>query len=126
VTRRIGRRAGFTLVEVIASLALVAAILPAAMAGVSLAMGLGNAARHRTEAGTLAHGELADAIATEDWTSGDSSGDFGEDWPDYTWELTVDDWEEVGVSQVSVTVTWTARGAEQQVTATTLAYAGSE
>jgi prepilin-type N-terminal cleavage/methylation domain-containing protein len=120
------RRAGFTLVEVLASLALVAAIIPAAMAGVSLAMGLGNTARQRTEAATLAHGRLAESLAAEDWRDGDSSGDFGDDWPDYGWELTVEDWDEAGLSAVSVSVTWFSRGTEQAVTATTLAYAGSE
>jgi general secretion pathway protein I len=126
MTERICRQGGFTLVEVLASLALVAAILPAAMAGVSLAMGLGNAARQRTEAITLAHSKLSEVIATDEWQSGDAGGDFGEDWPQYEWRLVVADWEEAGLSEVSVDVTWTARGADQVVTVTTLAYAGSE
>ena len=120
------RRAGFTLVEVLASLALLGAILPAAMGAVSLAMSLGSAAQHRTEAATLAHSKLAEAIATGDWLDGDASGDFGEDWPQYEWELAAEDWGEVGVSEVTVTVTWTARGAPHELAIATLAYSGSE
>lgn len=123
---RADRRAGFTLVEVLASLALVGAIVPVAMAAVSLAMNLGTAAQQRTEAATLAHSRLAESLATEDWMEGGAEGDFGEDWSRYAWALSVDDWGEVGVSELTVTVTWTARGAEQKVALSTLAYAGSE
>ena len=51
-------RGGFTLVEVLASLALVAVILPVAMEGVSLAVGAAGLARDRIEAASLAETKL--------------------------------------------------------------------
>ncbi len=119
-------RGGFTLVEVLVSLALVGAILPAAMAGVALAMGLGSASLHRTQAAALARTRLAEVTATGDWQEGGDDGDFGEDWPNYSWQMQVDDWEEPGLKEVTVAVTWTARGKKRSVTMATLAYAGTD
>ena len=124
--RRVRRRDGFTLVEVLVSLALVGVVLPVAMAGVTLAMGMGETARHRTEAAALAGGKLAELMATGDWQSSQTSGDFGDEWPAYTWEVNVEDWEEPDCDQVTLTVRWTTRGREHATSLATLAYAGSE
>ncbi len=120
------RRRGFTLIEVLVSLALVGAILPAAMAGISLAMGLGVTARQRTEAAILARSKLAEMMATGDWQSSATRGDFGDEWPQYSWQVAVSEWEEPQVSEVALTVTWKARGQTRSVVMTTLGYAGSE
>ncbi len=119
-------RRGFTLVEVLASLALVGAILPVAMAGISLAMGLGETARQRTEAAMLGRSKLAEVMATGDWQSAETKGDFGDEWAGYSWQLTISEWEEPQVSEVTLTVDWTARGQERTVSMTTLGYVGSE
>lgn len=119
-------RGGFTLVEVLASLTLVGLVLPVAVGGISLAMGLGRESRQRTEAAALAQSKLVEAVATGDWQGARDDGDFGDEWPDYSWEMLVDDWEEPGITEVAVTVSWTARGRERTVTMTTLAYGGGE
>jgi general secretion pathway protein I len=114
-------RAGFTLVEVLASLALVGVLLPTAMAGIMLAMGMGDRARHRTEAAMLARGKLDEMLVTGDWQSAQTTGDFGEEWPGYTWELNVTDWEESTCREVALTVHWTTRGHEYRTSLSTLA-----
>ena len=119
-------RGGFTLAEVLASLALVAVILPAAMSGIALAMGLCETARHRTEAATLASAKLAEVAATGEWEGGQTAGDFADAWPGYSWQMDVTDWEEPGCSLVTVTVRWRSRGRERATSLSTLAYAGSE
>jgi len=121
--RQRGRRA-FTLVEVLASLVLVAIILPVAMKGVSLCLELSETARQQMEAGALAELRLAEVLATEEWTDGDASGDFGEDRPRYTWNMTVEEWEGPSISQIDVSVEWTSRGKTREVTLSTLAYTG--
>jgi len=121
-----GHRAGFTLVEVLVSLALVGVLLPTAMAGITLAMGLGDSARHRTEAAMLARGKLDEMLVTGDWQSSQTEGDFGEEWPGYTWELDVADWEESTCSEVTLTVRWTSRGHDYNTSLTTLTYVGGE
>ncbi len=126
MSRQRHARAGFTLVEVLASLALVAVIVPAAMAGVTLAMGLGETARQRTEAATLARGKLAELTATGQWQTAGTRGDFAEQWAAYSWEMETGDWEEPEVRQVTLTVRWTTRGRERELTLATIAYPGSE
>lgn len=118
--------AGFTLVEVLASLALVGIILPAAMAGVSMAMRMEETARRRTEAAVLASSKLGELVATGDWQGSETSGLFGEDAPGYAWELTVDGWDEPGLSQVTVTVERQAGGNKSACSVTTLAYVGEQ
>lgn len=118
-------RGGFTLVEVLASLALVAVILPVAMEGVSLAVGAAGLARDRIEAASLAETKLAELLADGSWQSGDQSDDFGTERPGWRWAATVEDWSGTTLRQVELRVTWTSRGHERSVAITTLAYAGS-
>lgn len=126
MSRRTDRgRRGFTLVEVLASFALVAAILPAAMGAVVLAMRLEESARRGCEAVLLAQSKLAELTATNEWQDTKSSGDFGDEWPDYKWEKEVTPWDVDGVSQMTLTVRWTSRGQERSVAVTTLVYSGS-
>ena len=125
---RLGARAGFTLVEVLASLLLVAIIVPVAMKGVSLAVGLASSAKQQREATTLAATKLAELTATGSWQQGNATGDFAPDWPGYYWDAVVSDWEDSedsSVCVVAVRVRWTARAAERSVTLTTLVRVGS-
>lgn len=115
---------GFTLVEVLASLGLVAVILPTVMAGISLAMGLAESARLKTEATALASTRLNEIVAGKEWLEGDAEGDFGEDWPRYSWRQEVSDWEDAALKEVRVNVIWTWRGQERSVAISTLVYAG--
>ncbi len=122
--RRDRARGGFTLAEVLASLALVGAILPGAMAGVTLAMEAGSTARLRRDAAELARGVLDEVIATEAWREGNSEGGFGDEWPRFTWRVETADWDEPLVKEVKVVVEWTRRERERAVTMATLVYAG--
>lgn len=111
---------GFTLIEVLAALLLVALVLPAAMRGVSLAV-TATAQTHRREvAATLAVNKLNDLIATGGWSSEAPDGDFGEAYPEYHWELTVEDWEGASVQLIQIDVLWESRGQPQSLTMSTL------
>jgi type II secretory pathway pseudopilin PulG len=112
----------FTLVEVLASLVLMGVILPVAMQGISVALGLTGSARRQMEAVGLAEDRLAEVLVAEEWRDGDASGDFGEDYPDYEWVAVVEDWDGSVVRQVSVQVVWTSRGKERDVIVSTLVY----
>ena len=127
MTARTAERArhGFTMVEVLASLVLVAVILPVAMKGVSVAMGAADLARERVEAAGLAEAKLNETLADGSWQSGDQADDYGTERPGWGWALTVEDWSGTTIQQVEVAVTWTSRGRERSVAIATLAYAGS-
>lgn len=119
-------RRGLTLAEVLATIAVIAIVIPIAMKGVSVATSLASATRLRTEATCLAQGKLDELIATGEWETAGLSGDFGAQWPMFRWEAAVNDWDEVDVRLVEVRVTWLSRGQERDVTLSTLLYTPSE
>ena len=122
-----GRRCGFTLIEVLATLVLLAIILPVAMKGISLATRTGSVAKHRTTAAALAETKLNEILATEAWRDGTQAGDFGTEWPDYEWNADVHEWEGTTVRQVDVYVTWNTEARnERGVVLSTLVYTGGE
>ena len=115
-----GRRA-FTLIEVLASLALVAIILPVAMKGISTAIQAAALARQRTEAASLAAATMAELIATGDLQDASAQGEY-EDYPNYRWTADIAEWDGSTVQQLEVSVLWTARGQERAVTLDTLVF----
>ena len=114
----------FTLVEVLATLTLMAIILPVAMHGVSIALALAGDAKHRVEAAGLAEAKLNELLATGGLQGPDLSGDFGPDRPQYRWSAEVADWDEPMLREVTVRVAWTSRNVERSVALTTLLYTG--
>jgi type II secretion system protein I len=119
--RREGR-GGFTLPEVLATLLLVAIVLPSVMQGISLATAAAGTARQRSEATALAESKLNELVATNQWQSGGLSGDFGEQWREYSWQAEVQSWVEPSARQLQVQVLWTARGRNYDVVLSTLVY----
>jgi general secretion pathway protein I len=115
-------RGGFTLPEVLATLLLVAIVLPSVMQGISLATAAAGTARQRSEATALAESKLNELTATSQWQSGGLSGDFGPDWPGYTWQAEAQSWVEPSARQLHVHVRWYARGRDYDVTLSTLVY----
>lgn len=121
------RKRGFTLIEVLATMLLIAIVLPTVMRGVAAASGTASLSRHRTEAAGLAQAKLAQLMASGEWQAGILSGDFGADYPDYRWRATVTAWPldqtTAGLQLVDCSVLWTGRGGrEDSVTVSTLTY----
>jgi prepilin-type N-terminal cleavage/methylation domain-containing protein len=117
---------GFTFIEVLCALLVMAIVIPAIVRGVTLSLTAANLARHRTEASGLAQTELSNILASESWQNGNGSGDFAPDSPGYTWKSAVAAWpgdtSGAGLDEIDVTVTWTDRGRPQSVTLSSLAY----
>ena len=61
-------------------------------------------------------------MATNQWQSGGLSGDFGEQWREYSWQAEVQSWVEPSARQLQVHVVWTARGRNYDVVLSTLVY----
>jgi general secretion pathway protein I len=124
--RRAARRRGFTLIEVLATVMLLAIIVPAINKGISVATGMASSARMRTEATGLAESKLNELLATGDWQNGQSAGDFSPDWPAYHWQSTISAWQydttSAGLQQIDVVVTYTYRNTEQSITVSSLTY----
>jgi prepilin-type N-terminal cleavage/methylation domain-containing protein len=114
-------RKGFTLIEVLATMVLLALVLPAAMRGATIALSAASSARHRTEAATLAQAKLNELIATGQWNAG-QSGDFADkNHPEYHWSAQSSS-RDYGVFEVVVNLTWNENGAERKFALTTMAY----
>jgi len=92
---------GFTLLEVMIAIAIIAIALVAVFGSQSQSLSLANEAKFSTTAALLAQSKMAEieTLNPKDLVSG--SGDFGEDFPDYRWELTVSDIAFAGAEEIS-------------------------
>lgn len=121
--RRRGRRRGFTLIEVLACLLFIAITLPVATNAILTANRLGALAVRTRQAVQQGDAILNQLIATGEWQDGVTSGDFGEEWPDTTWELFVETWAEesvISVTQLTLEVTFYSQDQEHVVELVTL------
>lgn len=118
--------AGFTLMEVLAAMALLAFILPAVMKGISIATVLASDSTRKITAAELAENRLAEVLLLEEWKDGSARGDFGDEYPGYRWTMTTSDWNEVGLKQIELSVAWTQRGYDKEFLLTTLMYESPE
>jgi prepilin-type N-terminal cleavage/methylation domain-containing protein len=124
--RRARQKSGFTLIECMFAMFLMALVLPAVNLGIAAATRSAGTARHRSEAAGLAQSKLSELIANGQWNGGNLSGDFGVDWPEFKWQAVTQNWandpQPVGMQELDVTVTWPASGPQQSVTVSSLVY----
>jgi prepilin-type N-terminal cleavage/methylation domain-containing protein len=115
---------GFTLPEVLATMLLVGIVLPAAMRGVSMALAASDDARKKMEATALAENKLAELTADLILSQAQADvtpGGQAVDQPPYTIEPSVVS-VEAELAEVSVRVSWTARGEQRSVVLSSLVY----
>jgi type II secretion system protein I len=117
-----GFRSGMSLAEVLATIAIVAIVVPVAMQGVGIAASLASLTRQRAEACWLVESKLNELVLSGDWQTSALGGDFGPEWQGYQWQATVSDWEEPEVQQLEVAVKWRSRGQDREVKLDTLVY----
>jgi Tfp pilus assembly protein PilV len=112
----------FTLAEVLVALLVTAVVIPVALRALLTVGALGEAAAYQRQAADLADLKLRELVVTATWTAADAAGDFGTDYPGYTWELVTDTWTEgeVALRRLDVAVHGPARVGQTTVTLTTL------
>ncbi|MFW6059137.1 MAG: prepilin-type N-terminal cleavage/methylation domain-containing protein [Phycisphaeraceae bacterium] len=120
--------AGFTLIEALAALMLVAIVLPVVMHGLSAATQVGSFSRNQDLATAMAEAKLAELVAGDDWQSAPRQGSFDrEQWgahaDRFTWQLETADWDNPSTRQLTIEVFWAQRGRSESVRLTTLAIA---
>jgi general secretion pathway protein I len=82
---------GFTLLEVMVAMAIIAIALTAVLGSQSQGVSLASEAKFNTTAPLLAQSKIAEIEVAEAVDLSGGSGDFGEDFPGYTWEFSVED-----------------------------------
>ncbi|NLD36356.1 MAG: prepilin-type N-terminal cleavage/methylation domain-containing protein [Desulfatiglans sp.] len=87
--QRIFNSRGFSLMEVMFALALIGIALTTLLASQSQGLSLANEAKFYTTASFLAQGKMAEIEIAETEGIMNDSGDFGDDYPDYTWEVEI-------------------------------------
>ncbi len=82
---------GFTLLEVMIALAVMAIVLVSVYRMHSQSLTMNTAARFYTQAPILAQGKIAELEALSSGAFPENSGDFGEQFPGYSWKTSVAD-----------------------------------
>lgn len=112
---------GFTFIEVLAAMIFMAILVPVAMEGIMLSNTVQERASRKRIAGELADRILTDAVVTQSWRNGDQTGDFGDDFPGYTWKVTSQSWPQDTMQLVTAQVTYSVQGRQFTETLSTLA-----
>lgn len=104
---------GFTLLEVMIAVALIAIALTTLLVSQSQSVSFANSAKFETMAALLAQSKMSELTLRDADSLSSDSGDFGDDYPGYAWEAVVSDISIEGVDnisdylkQVDLTVTW--------------------
>ena len=105
---------GFTLLEVMIAVAIIAIALMAVLGSQSQGLSLAGESRFNRTAALLAQGKMAEIEAVKDQRDLNSgSGDFGDEFPGYTWQLSAhevlfDGAEEISgrLKQIDLEVSW--------------------
>lgn len=118
--RRHEKTRAFTLIEVLASLLLMAIIIPVAMEGMSVASRAGILGQRKAAAMRVAERVLNELIVQNETQHGSSSGNTLDGDTNYPWTMRSETWSEDAMIQLTVTVTFTVQGNAYEVSASTL------
>jgi prepilin-type N-terminal cleavage/methylation domain-containing protein len=114
---------GFTLVEVLATIAFIGILLPSVVEGVNCCMRAASESRSQSQAAALAQSKLAELTASAQLQHATLSGDFGADWPGYQWKAELSEYSQApSLRRLDVTVTWRRGSVEHNLTLSTLVY----
>jgi len=116
---RSGRR-GFTLIEVLAALLLMAIVIPVAMQGMSTASRAGLLGQRKAAAMRVAERVLNELIITGEMNQSTASGTIDDGDISYPWTMQSEPWPEDPMTHVTVKVTFTLQGSGYEVSASTL------
>jgi general secretion pathway protein I len=98
-------RPGFTLIEVMIAIAILAIVLVAVFQSQSQSLSMTGRSRFLTTASLLAQSRMAEAELTGIDNLLTTSGDFGDDYPDYAWHIEVTETPMDFLKKITVRVT---------------------
>lgn len=83
------RQKGFTLLEVMIAMAILATVLVTVFHSQSQSIAMANESRALTTLALLAQSRMAEIEGRQDLSTGQTTGNFGDDFPDYTWTANI-------------------------------------
>jgi general secretion pathway protein I len=101
---------GFTLMEVMIAMAILAITLVVVFQSQSLSLSLAGEERFLTTASLLAQGKMAELDSKDLKDISPSSGSFGVDYPAYAWQVQISDTFLSGLKKITVIVTTAGMG----------------
>jgi type II secretory pathway pseudopilin PulG len=122
--RRAGQRAGgFTLIEALATIAVMMIVIPVLLQGFALADGIALATQQTADATALAQSTMEELIATQNWQLGSTAGEETINATKYQWDAMLSAYEtDQNVQTLTLTVYWERRGVPRSVALTTIVY----
>ena len=104
---------GFTLLEVMIAVALIAIALTTLLGSQSQSVSFANSAKFETMAALLAQSKMSEVTMQKAGALTSDNGDFGEDYPGYAWSMDVSEIAIPGIDnisdylkQIDLEVTW--------------------
>jgi len=119
-TLRRMRRAGFSLVELIAALSIFSVGVLAVLEVTGSCLRSTSASSSYTHAVQLARQALEETVAEGALFVSTETGDFGAEYPRHTWLREIEETDRTDVLKLRVTVMWSERGREKKYALTTL------
>lgn len=110
---------GFTLIEILAAMLLVAVVIPPVMKAISVTIAVASDSAFKSEAAALAQNKLAEILIEDMWKSSNIDGDFDDEYPAYRWKMISSSWSQ-GLNEITVEVSWESRGSQRKVELSTL------
>ena len=101
---QISKKKGFTLLEVMIAMAILAITLVVVFQSQSQSISMAGRARFETTASFLAQSKMVEVEATNPENVVSDSGDFGDDFPDYSWRVDVTETEIEILKKIEVKV----------------------
>lgn len=100
---------------------LMAILIPVVVEGITIANRSAMVARGKTVALQLGDALLHEMIITDQWRQQARSGEFGEEFPGFRWQLIDEGWEFDTMRSLSLVVIYEVQGREYSLSLTTLA-----
>lgn len=117
---RDAKRAGFTLVELLAALAFMAIVLPVVMQALGIANRAGQVAQRKAIAARIADRVLNEYVANGQQNRGLQRGTVEEGPYQFNWNISIENWREDNMRLVTADVTYVVQGKDYSVEMSTL------
>jgi general secretion pathway protein I len=99
-----GMARGFTLMEVMIAMAILAIALVTVFQSQSQSISMATSSRFLTTSSLLAQSKMAETDAADPNKISSENGDFGEDFPDYVWRVEITDTDIEFLKKINVVV----------------------